>query len=164
MKKLLLCIAAATAFASASAQTADTSKFKPYIGAGAGISANTGTCSLEAGYWNDRTWYAVVAEYTPKQAKNGDSAALYLGPKFYKRVDHFGKIVDMFVYGAVKFGVSSEPKNNDLPMCFEPGACLVFNVTSHIGLQWSFSAPVYEKTNLFSPVVLSTSACFNWFF
>ena len=126
-------------------------KLRPYVGPGIGLSDGLYTGSMEVGVWNDKVWYAIVYENTP-----GGEPTTYIGPKFYRKVRTYNK-VDMFLYAATKIGIS----DNKPPLQFEPGTCLVWNVTKHIGLQWSFSTPMYQRL---SDPYLSTSFAANWFF
>ena len=139
-------------------------KFRAYVGPGVGLSSGLATRSMEVGVWNDKVWYAIVYENTPK-ADTKSYANSYIGPKFYRKVKTYNN-VDMFLYFATKVGIS----DNKPPLQFEPGTCFVWNVTKHIGLQWSTSLPLYENkfteysiSGLLNPG-LSTSFAANWFF
>lgn len=175
MKRLLLLLAGIAMSFMTFAQSMDTyaeaqqDKLRPYIGPGIGLSGGLATRSMEVGVWNDKVWYAIVYENTPNvkfdSTMSGyyDTAkhnTIYIGPKFYRKVKTYNK-VDMFIYAATKIGIN---ENGKLPLQFEPGACLVWNVTSHIGLQWSFSSPMYENVFLLNKPSLSTSFAANWFF
>ena len=171
MKKLLLLLAGIAMSFMTFAQSMDTyaetqqDKLRAYAGPGVGLSSGLVTRSFDIGLWNDKVWYAIVCENTPK-ADTSMVAQTYVGPKFYRKVKTYNK-VDMFLYFATKIGIS----DNKPPLQFEPGTCFVWNITKHIGLQWSTSLPLYEtKTsfgyvnpNILSPG-LSTSFTANWFF
>ena len=170
MKRLLFLLAGIAMSFMTFAQSMDTyaeeqqDKLRPYVGPGIGLSGGSYTGSMEVGVWNDKVWYAIVYENTPgfkgDDVKYYDTTthnAVYIGPKFYRKVRTYNK-VDMFLYAATKIGINESGK---LPLQFEPGACLVWNVTKHIGLQWSFSTPMYQRL---SDPYLSTSFAANWFF
>lgn len=171
MKRLLLLLAGIAMSVMTFAQSMDTyaeaqqDKLRPYIGPGIGLSGGLATRSMEVGVWNDKVWYAVVYENTAK-ADTSMVAKTYFGPKFYHKVKTYNK-VDMFLYFATKIGISDKKP----PLQFEPGTCLVWNVTKHIGLQWSISLPLYETKTILgyaNPNILSsglsTSFAANWFF
>ena len=139
-------------------------KFRPYVSAGAGISLGTPTYGIEAGCWNNRMWYAVVAEFTPVDKSISDTLRLthptthqlYFGPKIYYRYMTQQK-VDFFMYGAAKVGLNDPA----MPIVLEPGTAFVYNITKHAALQWSISLPF---TNTTSQPIVSSGLCFNWFF
>lgn len=170
MKRLLLLLTGIAMSFMTFAQSLDTyaeaqqDKLRAYVGPGIGLSGGLATRSMEVGVWNDKVWYAVVYENTPN-ADTTAYASTYIGPKFYRKVRTYNK-VDMFLYFATKIGIS----DNKPPLQFEPGTCFVWNVTKHIGLQWSTSLPFYENklanysaSGLLNPG-LSTSFAANWFF
>lgn len=156
MKKALLALSLIATTLGSFAQ--DKSKMRPYVGAGAGLSGGIATYGGEVGCWNDKIWVAVVYENTPDAV--APNHVSYIGPKFYRKLSHFGKSTDVFAYGAVKVGID----NKSLPLVFEPGLAAVFNFTDNLALQWSFSSPIYENTTVFAPTYLSSSLGLCWFF
>ncbi|XZF16568.1 hypothetical protein ACTHGU_10540 [Chitinophagaceae bacterium MMS25-I14] len=152
MKKILLLTVLLSGFKYTEAQS---EKYHGYISPGISMGGGLATYSLEGGIWNNKIWLGAVLEAT----KGNDNKLTFdFGPKLYRKLLTSGDI-DVFAYFATKMVL-----DKGTPLIFEPGGAVVYNINQHFALQWSFSSPIYENTQIFNPVNLSAGIGINYFF
>lgn len=106
---------------------------KPFVSPFASLSNKHMSYGLEAGLAYKRTWYSVSYTYTPNGCGN------YLGANLYNKIVGIKKAT-FWLYNSLTMDVDTKY------FVYAPGISFVFDVTTSLSPQFTFSIPIVNQT------------------